>query len=63
MKIILLKLFKTPSTSVTYNWKKIVIIGLETDRCPPNCTCICKWTKQVLCFLIDILVDLFYGLT
>ena len=23
-------------------------------------TCICKWTEQVLCFLIDVLIEFFY---
>jgi len=30
----------------------------EWDKGCPNCTCI--WTEQVLCFLIDVLIELFY---
>jgi len=26
----------------------------DWDKGCPNCTCICKWTEQVLCFLIDV---------
>ena len=49
-----------------FKYKKMIINFIDWGtnyqlrlKCP-NCTCICKWTEQVLCFLIDVLIELFY---